>query len=100
MEDEQGNRLVAGSLADSFHQMASFLQLDTEGKVIAASGELVRAPGEICFSAADFMDELRGIKLSGKSKKEIAGILGNSQGCIHLIDLVFDSVQTLDLMGE
>ncbi len=92
--------MVAGSLADSFHQMASFLQLDTEGKVIAASGELVRAPGEICFSAADFMDELRGIKLAGKSKKEIAGILGNSQGCIHLIDLVFDSVQTLDLMGE
>jgi hypothetical protein len=99
MEDEQGNRLVAGSLVDSFHQMASFLQIDPEGKVITASGQLVRGPDEVCFSAADFMDELRGIKLAGKSKKEIAGILGTSQGCIHLIDLVYDSVQTLDLIG-
>lgn len=95
MQDQQGNQIIVGSLVDTFHQMASRLEIDAAGTVIEAFGQVLRAPDQVCRPAADLMKNLVGVSLSGKSKKEIAGLMGAGQGCIHLIDLVYDSVQTL-----
>lgn len=95
IKNQQGNQIIAGSLVDTFHQMASWLEFDAAGKVRGASGQVLRAPDQVCRLAADLTENLVGLSLSGKSKKEVAELMGAGQGCIHLIDLVWESIQTL-----
>lgn len=95
MRDQNGDYLIWGSLIDTFHQMGTFIKADQGMKITAAHGQLIRMPDAVCSSAAGLMDNLPGVDLSGISKKELAGILGAGQGCIHIIDLVWDSVQTI-----
>lgn len=95
LRDERGHYLINGSLIDTFHQLSSKLELDQQMKVITASGQLLRTPDQVCMPAAALIENLVGITLPGISKKELANILGAGQGCIHLIDLVYDSTQTL-----
>ena len=95
MRNVQESYMIAGSLVDTFHQMASLLVLSPEMTVIEASGQLIRTPDQVCMAAADLMANLVGQNLSGIGKKELAGLMGANQGCIHLIDLVYDSVQTV-----
>lgn len=97
MRDEKGDLIINGSLIDSFHQVSSHLILDQDMKVISAQGQLLRAPDKVCFDAATAMNNLIGKSLKGTSKKELANLLGAGQGCVHLIDLVYDSVKTLQL---
>lgn len=97
MRDDKGYLIINGSLIDSFHQVSSYLVLDQDMKVISAHGQLLRAPDKVCFDAATAMNNLIGKRLYGTSKKELANLLGAGQGCVHLIDLVYDSVKTLQL---
>ncbi|MDD3852173.1 MAG: DUF2889 domain-containing protein [Syntrophomonadaceae bacterium] len=97
MRDDKGQFIINGSLIDSFHQMSSHLVLDQDMKLISAHGQLLRAPDKVCFEAAVNMNNLIGQSLNGISKKELANLLGAGQGCVHLIDLVYDSVKTLQL---
>lgn len=95
MRDDQGNFIINGSLVDSFHQMSSNMVVDKDLKVISVHGQLLRAPDQVCFDAAAGMSNLIGTALPGISKKELANLLGGGQGCVHLIDLVYDSIKTL-----
>ncbi|MGI5879137.1 MAG: DUF2889 domain-containing protein [Syntrophomonadaceae bacterium] len=97
MYDIKGDFIINGSLIDSFHQVSSHLVLDQDMKVISAHGQLLRAPDRVCFDAAAAMNNLIGISLPGINKKELANLLGAGQGCVHLIDLVYDSVKTVEL---
>lgn len=62
-----------------------------------ADGVLLRAPDIVCREAAPLLENLHSINLREISKKELAGVLGKGQGCVHVIDLVSDCAQLLAL---
>ncbi len=94
----EGAYLLTGNLSDSFHQVSVNLELAAEDwRVIRAAGTLHRTPDKVCREASGFLQELVGTGLKGLGKKEIAGLLGKGQGCVHLIDLVSDAVHILEL---
>lgn len=88
--------LLTGNLSDSFHEVNVNLKLD-EFTVKDADGVLLRAPDLVCKESASLLDNLHGINLRSSTKKEIASILCKGQGCIHVIDLVSDCAQILEL---
>ncbi len=93
--------LIVGHLHDSFHSVAIELELENgEGKIISAKGEILRAPDPVCAEAAVFMDTLKGVFPLEMGKKELAILLGGGNGCVHLIDLVFDGAKTFSLYRE
>lgn len=88
--------LLVGNLSDSFHEVNVSLRLN-RSTVEKATGVSMRTPDLVCKEATSFLSNLEGINLQGLTKKEIAGILGKGQGCVHLIDLVNNCAQILDL---
>lgn len=87
--------LLTGNLSDSFHEVNVRLKLD--GFIVEeADGVLLRTPDLICREAAALLTNLCGINLRGIAKKELAGILGKGQGCVHVIDLVSDCAYILE----
>lgn len=89
---------LIGSLNDTFHEVSTVLQLaKSNQQVQAAWGELLRAPDQVCRESTSFVSGLTGINISQISKKELAHLLGAQKGCVHLIDTIFDSAETLRL---
>ncbi len=88
--------LLSGNFNDSFHQISVAFTLDRDMAVQKAEGLLLRAPDAVCKESTVFLGDLLGLRLKGVSKKELANLLGKSQGCVHLIDLTFDAAQVLD----
>jgi hypothetical protein len=95
-KNDRGGYVINGSLIDSFHQVNSSLELDENMKVVAAFGQLLRCPDEVCRESAAQMENIIG-RLMPTSKKQLAHLLGAGQGCVHLIDLAYDSIRTLEL---
>jgi hypothetical protein len=91
-----GQFLLTGILSDSFHEMSVRFSLNQRMIVEKAEGVLLRVPDPVCKESSDFMKDLVGVELKGISKKEMAGLLGKGQGCVHLIDLAFDAAQILN----
>ncbi len=88
---------LAGYFNDSFHGLAVELALSESGMVENAGGKILRAPDSICKEAPVYLNNIIGKKLTLLSKKDIVSLLGNSQGCIHLIDLVTGGAETFRL---
>lgn len=94
---ENNHYLLTGTLSDSFHELN--LNLKLNGLTVeAADGILLRSPDLVCREATTLLSNLHGTKLQDLNKKEMADILGKGQGCVHLIDLVYDCAQTLELL--
>lgn len=90
--------LITGNLSDSFHEMSVCLEVnERDRRVLAAEGELMRIPDKVCKESTAYLQKLVNLELAGLSKKEIAGLLGKAQGCVHLIDVVYDAAETLAL---
>lgn len=97
---ETGYRLI-GHLNDSFHGVASELELAKDGStVLKARGDILRAPDVVCQESERYMDELVGKPLGGLKKRNIAELLGSSAGCVHLFETVFDGMETLLLYNK
>jgi hypothetical protein len=95
--DDKGGYVINGSLIDSFHQVNTHLELDKDMKVVAACGHLLRVPDAVCRESSLQMENIGSRLLPGMPKKELAHLLGAGQGCVHLIDLTYDSIKTLEL---
>lgn len=90
-------RTVRATMSDSFHEMALRLVLQGEKlEVKEAVGRVLRAPDRVCFEAAALVRGLEGSALAGKSKKQVAPLLGGGQGCVHLINLAAASAALFD----
>jgi hypothetical protein len=89
--------IINGSLIDTFHQINTCLKLDKRMGVTAAFGQLLRVPDPVCQAAITKLANIKGYRLPDLSKKEIATLLGAGEGCVHLIDLVYESKKTLEL---
>ncbi len=92
---------LSGHINDSFHGIAVDLELEKNTRRIKKSrGGFLRFPDPVCKEAGVFMKQLEGETLAGLKKKEIAHLLGASNGCVHMIDLVFDGQETLALSED
>ncbi|MEW5920603.1 MAG: DUF2889 domain-containing protein [Bacillota bacterium] len=90
-----------GHLNDSFHGVFSELELAGDGStVIKARGDLLRAPDAVCQESVLYMQELEGKSLGGLKKRDMAELLGSHEGCVHLFETVFDSMETLKLYRD
>lgn len=92
----EGQYLLLGNLSDSLHEVNARIKLD-DFTVQEADGVFIRFPDPVCWEAVGLLENLQGYNLQGMTKKELAGILGKGQGCTHLIDLVYDCVEVLDI---
>jgi hypothetical protein len=98
---QDNSYLLAGHLNDSFHGVSVELELEKDSFMVkSARGDLLRAPDCVCGEAAGLMKELEGKNLGGIKKKDIARLLGGGNACVHLIDLVSDGLETLELSTE
>ncbi len=87
-------------LSDSFHELGISMAMDKKTQSItSAQSRLLRAPDPVCFEAADYVANLIG-HIPSPSKKETAGLLGGSQGCVHLIDLCHDLSAVLGSLAK
>lgn len=88
--------LLRASMADSFHEMALSVRLDPAGETVReATGAIIRAPDRVCPEAATFVHRLKEINLPAAERNELASLLGEGEGCVHLIELAFESAALL-----
>ena len=95
--DEQEGYRVTGMFSDSFHELSVDLTLDPNLLVIKANGVMLRIPDNVCSEALTYISTLPGNRLNGLGKKQVAGLLGAGEGCVHLIDLVHDAVESVKI---
>ncbi|HBX23579.1 MAG TPA: DUF2889 domain-containing protein [Desulfotomaculum sp.] len=95
--DEKHGYRVAGMLSDSFHELSVDLALDPDLLVTKANGVMLRVPDNVCCEAVAYINELPGRRLDGLRKKQVADLLGAGEGCVHLIDLVHDAVESVKI---
>ncbi|MFZ5650695.1 MAG: DUF2889 domain-containing protein [Bacillota bacterium] len=82
---------VGASLSDSFHEVGMNITLDKYTRaVLSANCRLLRAPDAVCFESGGYSQKLVGVKPGSLSKRDVAGLLGGGQGCVHIIDLCHD----------
>ncbi|MGI5882725.1 MAG: DUF2889 domain-containing protein [Dethiobacteria bacterium] len=88
---------IVGHFNDSFHGIAADMLLREDGMVEKARGVILRAPDDVCREATATLDTLDCKNILQLNKKDIAFLMGNNQGCTHLIDLISESAATLRL---
>ncbi|WP_161598037.1 DUF2889 domain-containing protein [Dethiobacter alkaliphilus] len=86
--------LICGGLSDTFHEMNITLKVKN-GFIKAAEGIMLRVPDVVCGEATMLLNNIIDMKVNKCSKKQLADLLGKGQGCVHLVDVVFDSINTL-----
>ena len=92
---------LSGHINDSFHGIAIDLELEKDPRRVKnAWGSPLRIPDPVCKEAGVYMKQLEGKILAGLKKKEIAHLLGASNSCVHMVDLVFEGQETLTLSED
>ncbi len=85
-----------GQLCDSYHEVTVALVLEKDNLVVKkATGHLLRVPDPVCEEAAAFVKDVEGKSLRGMQKKNLAHLLQGGNGCVHLIDLIYEGVEAL-----
>ena len=95
--EDNGTYRINGSIIDSFHHMTACLELDQDMTISQAWADMPRVPDGVCRESTGQLANIIGHTLAGKPKKELARLLGAGQGCVHLIDLLYDSARILEL---
>lgn len=98
--DEKKGYRVAGMFSDSFHELSVDLALDPNLLVTKANGVMLRVPDNVCCEAVAYISELPGRLSDGLGKKQVAGLLGEGEGCVHMIDLVHDAMESVKIYKQ
>lgn len=83
------------SFIDSFHELGVRLGLDAGGVVLLSEASYNRAPDKICRDNTRHLKKLPGLVLADLSKKELAALAGGSEGCNHLVDILYDASRAM-----
>lgn len=85
-------------LSDSFHEMNLEMELDLQYKIVRATGTILRAPDPICRATTKLIENLEGQFITQLNKKQIAKLMGLGNGCVHLIDMVYDGMVSIQIL--
>lgn len=93
---------VYGSFSDSYHELGLDMTISAgDFRIKNVDCRLLRAPDAVCFESPGLTAGLENFSVRPRpSKKDIAAVVGGSQGCAHVVDLVFDAVDTIDYVSE
>ncbi len=91
-----GYRVIA-TFSDSYHEMSVELVTESNLIITKSGGILLRAPDDVCKEANVFLQQLEGYDAKNAVKKQIALVLGQGEGCVHLIDTVYEALVAVNL---
>lgn len=97
-----GFRVVA-TYSDSFHEISVDFDMDSNLVITRGAGGLLRAPHAICRKVNAFLpylQQLAGYDANNPGKKQLALVLGQSDGCVHLIDTVYDALTAANMAAN
>jgi hypothetical protein len=86
-----GSLLATGTFSDSFHELNVQLSFDRD-RVTSCKAAFLRAPGPVCAESSGLLGPFTGKSIGELSKKEVAKIIGGPNGCIHLVDIICDTL--------
>jgi len=82
------------SLLDLNHNMRVEIRVRISSRAIEdATAQMVKTPFQICGSTAAFVKNLLGLKIERGVTRTMAGLLGRSEGCTHLLELSVEAVR-------
>ena len=84
---ENGNLRAVGSFLDSFHELGITVELGEGGVITCFDAGFLRAPGRICFGAAQRVQQFVGKNLQQVTRSVVQQGLGGGDGCAHLLDI-------------
>ena len=93
--DDNGKYYTTSLFSDSHHQLNLHIITNSEGIVTSAEGEYDRGPRELCFENKRHFKKLIGKNIFKMNKKDIASLVGGSEGCDHLVSLVYNTALAL-----
>lgn len=98
-KEENQYLFLSGMFSDSFHELNMGIKLDEKnGSIISAWAQMLRGPDTVCREGMGEAVNLNRKKISElENKKEVARLLGGTNGCVHLIDLTSGLLTTLRL---
>lgn len=90
------NMLCYGNLADTYHRINVNIEYNKDTGIISDCEILFsKAPGKACFTNDIHKHKLIGVNFKELTKKEIICLLGKSEGCYHLVEIVVDILRTI-----
>lgn len=86
--------LSQGHFADDYHDFRCFLVFSLPSlEVIETEIEMNKLPQEICKVPLKGIDKLKGLKIERGFRQKVKRIVGGEEGCIHLVDLIYEMAQ-------
>ena len=88
-----GNMMLEATFMDTYHLIRLNLQIEPSTRtIIAAKSEYTNFPHTLCQSLEVKAKLLIGLKIERGITKEIINRIGGCNGCVHLRELVMDSI--------
>ncbi len=88
---------VQGTFSDSYHEMNTEICFDKKTGIICQCVlSIFRAPDSICFKNSMHGGQFEGKNFYTMTRRQIIDIVGGSQGCYHLTDLMTDMLNTIN----
>lgn len=87
--------LASSIFIDTWHEMNMELKLGEGDAVLEATAAMIRIPHPGCKNGDGRINNLLGWHLT-RNKKEIGNLIGGSEGCVHLVDMVNSAGQLID----
>jgi len=95
LQEKDTQNILSGIFIDSYHEINIQIISDKSNIINEANANLVRIPDKICINGARYMHKLVGHNLLDMNKKDIAGLIGGSEGCTHIVDIVHEACMTV-----
>jgi hypothetical protein len=93
-KDGDGYISTKASLLDLNHNMRIEIRVRiSDRKIVEATAQMVKTPFAICGQTAAFAKNLEGLTIERGITKQIAGLMGRSEGCTHLYELAVEAVR-------
>ena len=93
-------KMLYGTFIDTYHEINIHLTLDPGNVVLDVSADFIRMPGEICKNSAIRLQDLVGHNLTEMNKQQIRLLIGGSEGCSHLLEIVNDAIRSMNYSNK
>jgi hypothetical protein len=98
MDMEDGSLLIRATLEDSFFAGTVEMEVKVPDLEIASiKGEIKRAFNEECQEAIPLLQEAAGLRVGSGINRTISDLIGGSEGCPKLADLILECIDEVIL---
>jgi hypothetical protein len=88
-----GNMMLEATFMDTYHLIRLNIQIEPGTRtIIAAKSEFVNYPHTQCTKVAGKAKSLVGLEITRGITKEVINRVGGTEGCVHLRELVLDTI--------